>query len=245
MSVLGVRVHLLTAESLTARVRSILQQRSKSIVAYINVHGVNLAYQDPRLREFFDNATIVYCDGEGVRIGGRILGTRIPERITLTDWVWNFFSLCEQHGASVYFLGSTPEVVTAAAQRVRDRFPNLKLLGWHHGYFEKQGPESERIIEEINRLSPDILLVGFGMPIQEHFVIRYFDHLGVTIILTVGSCFDYISGKRRRAPRWMRLHGLEWLFRLLQEPTRLFKRYIIGNPLFILRTVNAAMTQRR
>jgi len=244
VNLLGVRVDPLTLATLNERVKGLLQHQSKSVVAYIHVHGVNLAYQDEALARFFEEAEIVYCDGEGVRLGARLLGLHIPERIALTDWVWDFLAVCQNQSASLYFLGSTQDVLDAAARRVKERFPRVRLLGYHHGYFEKQGPSSDAVIAEINRLRPDVLLVGFGMPIQERWLMEFGNRLQVQLILTVGSCFEYVSGRRRRCPRWMAHHGLEWLFRLVQEPRRLFRRYIIGNPLFVARVVWAAASQR-
>ena len=243
MNVLGARVDPLTIASLNERVERLLENQQKSVVAYIHVHGVNLAYRDAALTRFFKNAEIVYCDGEGVRLGANLLGLHIPERIALTDWVWDLFKICQRQSASLYFLGSTQDVLEGAARKVKEKFPGLKLLGCHHGYFEKRGPSNDAVISEINRFGPDVLLVGFGMPIQERWLMESGDRLQVKLILTVGSCFDYVSGRRRRCPRWMARHGLEWLFRLMQEPRRLFKRYIIGNPLFVARVVWAAVSQ--
>ena len=243
MTILGVLVDPLTVASLNERVEGLLENHSRAFIAYMHVHGINLAYNDATLADFFNRAAIVYCDGEGVRLGGRLLGRHIPERIALTDWVWDLLQISEARGASVYFLGSTHEVIEAAAMKVKERFPRLKLVGYHHGYFEKRGDSSEKMVEEINRLRPDVLLVGFGMPIQERWLMDYGHRLQAKMILTVGSCFDYVSGKKRRCPPWMARHGLEWLFRLLQEPRRLFKRYVIGNPLFLLRVTKAAISQ--
>jgi N-acetylglucosaminyldiphosphoundecaprenol N-acetyl-beta-D-mannosaminyltransferase len=242
MNVLGIRVDPLTMASLDERVEKLLGNESRSVVAYIHVHGVNLAYQDVALARFFRDADVVYCDGEGVRLGAKLLGLHIPERIALTDWVWDLFEICQRRSATLFFLGSTQDVLEVAARRVKERFPNLKLVGYHHGYFEKHGPSSDAVIEEINSVQPDVLLVGFGMPIQEQWVMASGDRLQTKLILTVGSCFDYVSGRKRRCPRWMARHGFEWLFRFMQEPRRLFKRYIIGNPLFAARVLWAAVS---
>jgi N-acetylglucosaminyldiphosphoundecaprenol N-acetyl-beta-D-mannosaminyltransferase len=242
MNVLGIRVDSLTMTSLDERVEKLLGNESRSVVAYIHVHGVNLAYQDAALARFFMDADVVYCDGEGVRLGAKLLGLYIPERIALTDWVWDLFEICQRRSASLFFLGSTQDVLEVAARRVKERFPNLKLVGYHHGYFEKHGPSSDAVIEEINSVQPDVLLVGFGMPIQEQWVMASAERIRTRLILTVGSCFDYVSGRKRRCPRWMARHGFEWLFRFVQEPRRLFKRYIIGNPLFAARVLWAAVS---
>ncbi len=245
VNVLGVAIDPFTTASLNGRVEQILENGSRATLAYIHVHGINLAYNDERLAEFFNSADVAYCDGEGVRLGAKLLGSQIPERIALTDWVWDLLRICEFRGASVYLLGSKSEVVGDAAKRIKERFPQLKLVGCHHGYFEKDGPASEKIIEEINQLRPAVLLVGFGMPLQEQWLMKYRNRLNVNLVLTAGSCFDYVSGRKRRCPRWMARHGLEWLYRLVHEPRRLFKRYVFGNPLFIARVLRAAIGQKK
>jgi N-acetylglucosaminyldiphosphoundecaprenol N-acetyl-beta-D-mannosaminyltransferase len=241
VNLLGVSIDSLTAASLNERAEKILENGSRSIAAYVHVHGINLAHSDQVLANFFSTAEIVYCDGEGVRLGARILGYQIPERIALTDWIWDLFRICERRGAGVYLLGSKREVVEEAFRKVKEKFPQLNLLGCHDGYFEKEGSGSEQVIEEINRLHPDVMLVGFGMPIQERWLMRYRDQLDAKFILTAGSCFDYVSGRKRRCPPWMARHGLEWLYRLMREPRRLFRRYIIGNPVFLARVLQAAV----
>lgn len=245
VNLLGVSIDPLTAASLNERAEKILENGSRSIAAYVHVHGINLARADQVLASFYRRAEIVYCDGEGVRLGARILGYRIPERIALTDWIWDLFRICERRGAKVYLLGSRTEVVEEALRKVKEKFPRLNLVGCHDGYFEKEGPGSEQVIKEINRLHPDVMLVGFGMPIQERWLMRNRDQLDVKFILTAGSCFDYVSGRKRRCPQWMARHGLEWLYRLIQEPRRLFKRYFVGNPVFIARVLHAAVRSRK
>jgi N-acetylglucosaminyldiphosphoundecaprenol N-acetyl-beta-D-mannosaminyltransferase len=244
VSVIGVSVDPLTAADLSERVERILQNGSSATLAYVHVHGINLAYSDSTLAKFFNSTDITYCDGEGVRLGAKALGYRIPERIALTDWVWDLLRICGVRGARVYMLGSHSDVVEEAARVIKERYPTLNLVGYHHGYFEKEGSASEKVVEEINRLQPDVLLIGFGMPLQEHWLLRYRSRLRVNLVLTAGSCFDYVSGRKKRCPRWMAQHGLEWLFRFVQEPRRLFKRYVIGNPLFLARVLWAAVSQR-
>jgi N-acetylglucosaminyldiphosphoundecaprenol N-acetyl-beta-D-mannosaminyltransferase len=132
-------------------------------------------------------------------------------------------------------------VIRLAAGNAARRFPQLKIKGWHHGYFEKQGPENETVIRTIHDAAPDILLVGFGMPVQEDWIEMNRARLNVHAILPAGSLFDYMAGTKSIAPEWMANHGLEWLYRLMQEPGRLWKRYLIGNPLFFIRVLLQAI----
>lgn len=137
----------------------------------------------------------------------------------------------------MFFLGSKPGIAEKAAQRLQERHPNLVIAGTHHGYFDKTpgSLENEAIIQQINAARPNILIVAFGMPLQEKWLMENWERIDANIALTGGAVFDYISGELARAPRWMTDNGLEWLGRLLIEPGRLWKRYVIGNPLFLWR----------
>jgi N-acetylglucosaminyldiphosphoundecaprenol N-acetyl-beta-D-mannosaminyltransferase len=237
VNILGVRVHRISADELLVQIERAVRHGEKRIFAYLTVHGINLARKFAWFREFLNKADVVYPDGEGVRFGARILGERLPARIPLTRWIWQLADFCDKKELSVYLLGSTEEAVTTAAARLKERFSNLKLLGCHHGYFEKQGTESDSVIESINALSPHVLVVGFGMPAQEEWIMSNKDRLRVNAILTAGSCFDFVASVKRASPVWMQGVGLEWFFRLLQEPRRLFARYMIGNPVFVVRVL--------
>jgi N-acetylglucosaminyldiphosphoundecaprenol N-acetyl-beta-D-mannosaminyltransferase len=130
-------------------------------------------------------------------------------------------------------------VADKAAANLKARFPDLRIVSTHHDYFDKTpgSAENEAVIEQINAVKPNILIVGFGMPLQERWLMENWDHIDANVALTGGAVFDYVSGELQRAPRWMTDNGLEWLGRLLIEPRRLWKRYLIGNPLFIWRVL--------
>jgi N-acetylglucosaminyldiphosphoundecaprenol N-acetyl-beta-D-mannosaminyltransferase len=182
---------------------------------------------------------LVFCDGAGVMLGARLLGHHIPERITYADWIWQLAEFAEPRGFTFFFLGARPGVADKAAASLKARYPALRVVGTHHGYFDKTpgSAENEAVIEQINAVKPNILIVGFGMPLQERWLRDNWDHIDANVALTGGAVFDYVSGELQRAPRWMTDNGLEWLGRLLIEPRRLWKRYLIGNPLFIWRVL--------
>jgi len=167
------------------------------------------------------------------------LGYNIPQRITYADWMWQLAEFAESHGFTLFFLGARPGVADKAAARLKERFPNLRIVGTRHGYFDKDAgsPENEAVIRKINAAKPNILIVGFGMPLQECWLMENWDRIEANVALTGGAVFDYVSGELPRGPRWMTDHGLEWLARLIIEPRRLWKRYLIGNPLFLWRVV--------
>jgi N-acetylglucosaminyldiphosphoundecaprenol N-acetyl-beta-D-mannosaminyltransferase len=233
VNVLGVGVDPLTVEELHAEIGRLVRRREPGLVLNVNAHGLNLCYEDPRLRDFLNGADVVFCDGAGVMLAARILGRRIPARITYADWVWQLAAFVESEGFSLYFLGARPGVAQAAASRLKESYPGLEIVGVHHGYFDR----SEAVVEEINAAAPDILLVGLGMPLQEYWLMENWHKLDVGVALTGGGVFDYVSGRLRRGPRLLTGSGLEWLARLLVEPRRLWRRYLVGNPLYLLRVV--------
>ncbi len=172
-------------------------------------------------------------------LAARILGRRIPERIAITDWVWRLAGFAERENLSLFFLGAQPGIAERAAACLKEKYPNLKVVGTHHGYFDQhpEALENEAVLKEINASRPDILLVGFGMPLQERWLMRNWDRIDAHVALTGGAVFDYVSGELKRGPRILTNNGSEWLARLLIEPKRLWRRYVLGNPLFLLRVL--------
>jgi N-acetylglucosaminyldiphosphoundecaprenol N-acetyl-beta-D-mannosaminyltransferase len=209
-------------------------------VMYVNAHVLNQSQEQPELRNALETADLVYCDGYGVRLAAKALDVEIPHRMTGADWVWGLASLCEAAGQSVYLLGSDPGVASEAAQRLTRWYPRLRIAGTHHGYFELGSAHDERVIEDINARQPDIVLVGMGSPKQELWVERNAEHLDTDVLWTVGALFDYVSGRVPRAPAWLADNGLEWIFRLAIEPNRMWRRYLLGNPVFVSRVMAQA-----
>ncbi|MBA2692062.1 MAG: WecB/TagA/CpsF family glycosyltransferase [Rubrobacter sp.] len=244
VNILGVGVDALTAVELHERIRRFIHEGGHALVFNANVHCLNLAYRDRSLRRVLDEADVVFCDGAGVMLAARMLGGRMPERITYADWIYRLSDLAESEGFSMYFLGGKPGVAGKAAEELRSSRPALDISGTHHGHFEKSGPESEAVIEEINAASPDLLLVGMGMPVQEKWLMENRDRLGFRVALSGGAVFDYASGELRRGPRLLTDNGLEWLARLAIEPGRLWRRYLIGNPLFMARVIRQAARRK-
>jgi N-acetylglucosaminyldiphosphoundecaprenol N-acetyl-beta-D-mannosaminyltransferase len=237
--VLGVGVDPLTVEGLHAEIGGLVRGGRGGLVLSANAHCLNLCYEDPALRRFFDVADVVLCDGAGVLLAARLLGRRIPERITYADWAPRLAAFAEEEGFSLFFLGARPGVAEAAARSLKERHPELRISGVRHGYFDRSpgSPESEAVVREINAAAPDILLLGLGMPLQEYWLMENHRRLDFGAALTGGAVFDYVSGRLGRGPRLLTDNGFEWLARLLAEPRRLWRRYLIGNPLFVWRVL--------
>jgi N-acetylglucosaminyldiphosphoundecaprenol N-acetyl-beta-D-mannosaminyltransferase len=231
INVLGVCVQDVSLSNLIRRVEDFLASDGRYRVMYANAHVLNTAYQDPDLRRILNTANLVYCDGVGVRLGARLTSQCPPERLTGADWIDDLCRACEKNGHTLFILGGEKGVAEQATQVLRARYPGLIVAGTHPGFFN----DGSAVIGAINRARPDILLVGLGTPLQEKWIDQHFGALETPVVWAVGALVDFIAGKVPRAPRWMSDHGFEWLFRLLIEPRRMWRRYLIGNPLFVYR----------
>jgi N-acetylglucosaminyldiphosphoundecaprenol N-acetyl-beta-D-mannosaminyltransferase len=214
-------------------------------VMYVNAHVLNQSQARPDLCDALRRSDLVYCDGYGVRVAAKALDLPTPHRMTGADWIWSLAALCEESGQSIYLLGSEPGTAAAAAARLRRWYPRLRVAGHHHGFFDVGSPHAERVVEDINERRPDIVLVGMGTPKQELWVQQHGERLDVGVLWTVGALFDYVSGRIPRAPGWLADNGLEWIFRLGIEPQRMWRRYLLGNPVFLSRVMAQARDRRQ
>jgi len=239
INLLGVRVDDVSLEEIFIKIEELILYRKHAIFAHVHVMGMNIALEQRWFRDFLNRAELVYCDGMGVKLGAYLLGYHSLQRNTLADWMWLLAQLAEERSFSFFFLGNPVGVAERAASRLRERFQNLKILGTYHGFFDKsQGSsENEHVLEIINQLKPDILMIGFGMPIQEKWLLENWDRIDANLAITVGALFEYVAGDLRRGPKWLTNNYLEWLARLLISPQRYLKRYIKDNVTFLYRIV--------
>lgn len=211
-----------------------LHAQGSATVAYANVHVVNQAQTDGALMRFLQTANLVYCDGNGVRLGAQILGQRLPPRSTGADWVWDLAAAAEGTWR-LYWIGGTPGVTKAAADALRAAHPTLEIES-DHGFHPRAGPEDAASIDRINAFKPDIVLVGMGTPEQERWVAERRCRIEAPVVWCTGATADVVTNKERRGPKWL-VRRWEWLYRLYQHPSRLWRRYLIGNPVFVMRMV--------
>lgn len=232
VKILGLDLHQVTVEEVHAFIERTAKAGQKALVLNLNIHCVCLAQKEKWLAEMINRAELVFCDGDGVRWGLKILGRPVPPKITYDRWIWQLSEFASARGLSFYFLGGKPGIAAEAAERLKKRYPSLKILGQHHGHYDHSGQENQKVVDEINLLKPDIVVMGFGMPLQEEWLKVNKDRVDARIFLTGGAVFDYAAGKFKRAPQWMICLHLEWLFRMLYDPKRLFKRYVMEIPYF-------------
>ena len=200
-------------------------------VAFVNADCVNIAARNSRYRQDLQAMDWVFADGIGMKLAGKLLRQPVRANVNGTDL---FPLLCEDMARGqqrLFLLGSAPGVAQAAGHWAQARYPGLVLAGTQHGYLDPA--ELPAVLQQIRQARPDVLLVGLGAPRQERWIQAHAAASGATVTIGVGGLFDYYSGHVPRAPLWMRRHGLEWLFRLLQEPRRLARRYLIGNWIFM------------
>jgi len=206
---------------------------SRSQICFVNPDCLNIAYTNSDYLQVLIRSELVLPDGIGIHLAGRIKGTPMLENVNGTDL---FPRLCERAAAEkipIYLLGARPSVAAAAAAAMQAKYPELQVAGIHHGYF---GPEdTAAILHDINSSGAKILLVAMGAPRQDLWLAAHREELLAPVLMGVGGLFDFYSGNVPRAPVWMREIGLEWVWRLLQEPGRMWRRYLIGNPLFLYR----------
>jgi exopolysaccharide biosynthesis WecB/TagA/CpsF family protein len=184
------------------------------------------ARRDADLRRVLREAHLVLCDGMPLVLASRLLGNRLPERVTGADLVPRLLGHASEKGQRVFFLGGTPEVNELAVARLRERFPKLNIAG-HYAppICALEEMDQDEIARRITAARPDLLFVAFGCPKAEKWMARHHQSLGVPVMMGVGGTIDMLAGRVRRAPRWMQQASLEWFYRLVQEPRRLFRRY--------------------
>jgi N-acetylglucosaminyldiphosphoundecaprenol N-acetyl-beta-D-mannosaminyltransferase len=247
IEVLGVRFHKVSVHQLLSYIVNAAKQPGKTIIGHVNTRAINFAFNLPWYRNFFnEKASLVFCDGFGVLLGAKILGYSVESvhRMTCPDYIENLALACEQNNVSLFLLAGKPGITDKAINKLREIAPSLSLEG-HHGYFDKKnGIENDIIIEKINIFKPDILYIGFGMPLQENWILDNMDKIEAHVFLPLGACLDFYTDSVPRGPRWLTDNGFEWLTRLVTEPACLWERYILGNPLFLYRIFKERISQR-
>jgi exopolysaccharide biosynthesis WecB/TagA/CpsF family protein len=239
IELLGVGLARLSPRAARAEIEHLHAASRPALVAHANVHTLNLASRLPAYRECLRRADLVLNDGKGVMLAARMKGDRFP-----ADLNGNFFTpllleLAAERGWPVFFLGARQGVAERAAQRIGDRISGLRVVGIRDGYFDHDDPA---VAASIRSTGAELLLVGLGNPAQEMWLDRWLAATGARVGVGVGAFFDFQAGEVPRAPGWMNRAGIEWVHRLAQEPRRMWRRYLLGNPRFL---ASVALERRR
>ena len=242
VDILGTKINQITMEETCSKIFSFIENNQKAFVVTPNAEMIMRARTNDELGKILNNADLSLPDGTGVLLASYFFGLDIEERVSGFDLLTKLLSYSNyNHKYSVYFLGGEPGIAKKMVERLKKEpdsalpnsenlSPNLEISGFHHGYLDQN--LTKKVIRDINEKEPDILFVGMGVPLQEKFLKENLNKLNIRVGITVGGSFDVLAGELNRAPAWMQKIGLEWFYRLLQEPKR-FKR-ILTLPHFVL-----------
>jgi N-acetylglucosaminyldiphosphoundecaprenol N-acetyl-beta-D-mannosaminyltransferase len=197
-------------------------------IFFLNAHCYNIARKNPRYLKEINDSDLLLNDGIGIKIASKFTGINFKENLNGTDLIPEILQLAGKNGQSVFLLGGMDGIAGMAAERIKGLFPEIKIAGFHSGYFSGEG--NQKIIDIINQSGAELLIIGMGVPRQELWASENRNLLKyVKVIIAGGAIIDFLSGNIKRAPIWMRKMSIEWVYRLIIEPRRMWKRYLIGN----------------
>ena len=235
VDVLGVPVSAVDPMTALAVIENWVQSREPNYACCTSVNGVLAAQDDQRLIEIYRNAGLITPDGMPLAWVARLRGFSGVQRVYGPALMLACCDRFREHGTRHYLYGGAEGVPELLSQRLQSRFPGIRIVGAYSPPFRALTPEEEALdVERINESGADIVWVGLGAPKQDYWMAKNVGRVQAPVLVGVGAAFDFHAGLKRQAPRWMRESGLEWLFRLLSEPRRLGKRYLIGNPRFVV-----------
>ncbi len=232
VELMGLRLHNVHRDEIRRRVVTATRAKRRMLVVNANAHLVVLSQRLEWLRELFLQANIAFCDGAGVQLAARILTRTSLHRTTPPEWIGDVLKTLG-NDASIFWIGGRSEIVAQAAMLYQTQY-GVRTAGIQDGFFDAS-PNSAAtlaLVERIHEAAPSILLVNMGMPRQERWIMENWDRLPPCVAITAGALVDHAAGRVQRPPRWVSDFGLEWLVRLLREPRRLWRRYLIGLPVF-------------
>ena len=235
VSILGVNVSSINNNDLIKFFVSNIKDKKLVQVAITPVNSILAAYKDPKVLEMYNNAEFVLCDGMPVKWASHVLGNPIIERITGLDLLPQIASLAHDEKFSIFLLGASPGVADTLAEVIKTQFSNAKIAGIYVPPFMKVFSEEENrnMVNAVNVSNADIVLVSLTAPKQDIWIAQNKNILNPALYVGIGGAFEVMAGMTKRAPKWMQASGLEWLYRFIQEPKRLFRRYFIEAPVFI------------
>lgn len=229
---LNTYVSSLTMEESVKFAEEVIRTRTPTQHVVINALKINLMQEDPKLCQIVNDCPLINADGMSIVWGARLLGIPVKERVAGVDL---FIKLCEksaEKGYKIYLFGAKEEVVKKTKAVLEERYPGIQICGYRNGYFSEA--DEPDIVEDMAKSGADIMFVGFSSPKKEYWIHNHINDLNIPFVMGVGGSFDWVAGVTHRAPEWIEKCGLAWFFRFIQEPRRLWRRYLIGNPKFVL-----------
>lgn len=223
---LGVEMHAISMRETVAQILKRLNQQQFTQHVVVNVAKLVHMKKDAQLRDSVTACDLVNIDGMGVVWGARLCGLAVPERVAGVDLFLNLIAAAAENDLPVFFLGAKEDVVAEVAERLQKKHPGLRIAGYHHGYF---WDDEEAVVNSIRESGAKLLFVAITSPRKENFINRWQQQLGVSFVMGVGGTFDVVAGQVKRAPQWVQQVGMEWFYRVCQEPRRMWKRYLVTN----------------
>ncbi|MFH1371554.1 MAG: WecB/TagA/CpsF family glycosyltransferase [Planctomycetota bacterium] len=231
VDILGIPVSAIRMSDVLDIANEHIANREGLLIGVVNVAKIVNISKDASLRSSFTEAKIIIADGAPIVWLSRILRTTLPERITGIDLMYGLLKTANEKGYRVYFLGAKQNVLLKVIDVVSERYPRVIIAGYRDGYFSEH--EEQSVAQDIRNSQSDIIFVGITSPKKEDFLRKWKDFVNVPVCHGVGGSFDVMAGVTKRAPKWMQNCGLEWFYRLIQEPRRMWKRYLVTNTVFI------------
>ncbi|MGV7223251.1 MAG: WecB/TagA/CpsF family glycosyltransferase [Nitrospinales bacterium] len=231
INLFGTDIDCLTMEETIQIVDKIIQDRTPRQHVVVNALKFAMMNSDSGLKNIVNSCDIISADGLPVVWASRILSQPLPERVAGVDLFQNLVKSCSQKGYRPFFFGARQEIVVKTIENFIEKYPNLEVAGYRNGYFTKE--QEPQISDIIRNSRADMLFVGISSPIKEIFLNKWMNYMQIPFCMGVGGSFDIIAGKTKRAPVWMQEAGMEWFYRVLQEPRRMWKRYATTNTIFV------------
>jgi exopolysaccharide biosynthesis WecB/TagA/CpsF family protein len=243
VTILGVPIARLDVDAALDEIERLYDDPAPQLAAYVNAHTLNLAYSDARYRDLLGRAGIVLGDGAGVMIAARLHGAPLPENLNGSDFNPRILRRAADRGWPAYLLGGRPGVADGASVRWKRELPDLQIAGVRDGFFRPD--RSVEVAASIRASGAGLVMVAMGNPLQERWLDEHLLATGARLGVGVGAFFDFSAGVVPRAPAWMNRAGIEWVYRLYQEPRRMWRRYVLGNPLFLWRVAKERLSGSR
>jgi N-acetylglucosaminyldiphosphoundecaprenol N-acetyl-beta-D-mannosaminyltransferase len=244
ITMMGCRIDNLSMEETLGRIEDFIRSGKPHQHVVVNVDKLVKASRDEGLRRIINDCALVNADGMPVVWASRLLGKPLKERVTGVDLFEALMRRAGERGWRVFLLGARREVVAQVAETYRRRYPPLVIAGWRDGYWQGEAEEAE-VAAQVRASGADLLFVAIGSPKKEQFLGRWQATMRIPFAMGVGGTFDVAIGRVKRAPRWMQRAGLEWFYRFLQEPRRMFRRYFIEDMAFLWLLLKEAARMRR
>lgn len=240
---LNTYVNALSMDETVSYVERIIDRGVPTQHVVINASKVNLMNDDPVLADIVNACPLINADGYSIVWAAKKLGVPLKERITGCDLFQELVAVAAKKGYKIYLFGAKEKVVLEVKRIFEEKYPALRIVGYRNGYFTEE--DESQMVAEMSASGADMMFVAFSSPKKEYWVHKYLDQLGIPFVMGVGGSFDIVAGKTARAPKWMQRAGLEWFYRFIQEPRRMWRRYVIGNARFVAYTYSCKRRNRK